>query len=288
MLRALEGLSLGGVPAIAMAYLAEEMHPRSLASAMGLYIGGTAFGGMMGRVGMGYFTDLFAWRIALGALGGIVLATALAFLVLLPPSRNFVRRTGFSLAHHRDAWLQHLRTPGLQLLFATAFLAFGVFVATFNYLTFRLAGPPYELSLSQISAVFVVYFAGVVASPAAGHLADRIGRPSVMLAGAVCDLVGLVLTLATPLPVVMTGITLMTLGFFIVHAIASGWVGKLAAGNKAHASSLYLLSYYIGSSTIGSAGGWFWHAGGWTMVAAFEGVLLLALLAVALRLRKIG
>lgn len=42
--RALEGLALGGVPAVAMAYLAEEVHPDGLGLAMGLYVGGTAIG----------------------------------------------------------------------------------------------------------------------------------------------------------------------------------------------------------------------------------------------------
>lgn len=49
--RALEGAALGGVPAVAMAYLAEEIQPKNLGLAMGLYVGGTAFGGMVGRVG---------------------------------------------------------------------------------------------------------------------------------------------------------------------------------------------------------------------------------------------
>jgi hypothetical protein len=61
------------------------------------------------------------------------------------------------------------------------------------------------------------------------------------------------------LPVVAIGILLVTIGFFGAHAVASGWVGRLAGDAKGHASSLYLLSYYMGSSFVGSAGGWFWQ-----------------------------
>ncbi|MBJ7552376.1 MFS transporter [Marinomonas ostreistagni] len=53
ILRALMGLLLGGVPAVAMAWLAEEIDPAHLGKSMGLYVGGTAFGAMMGRVGVG-------------------------------------------------------------------------------------------------------------------------------------------------------------------------------------------------------------------------------------------
>ena len=47
-MRALLGVALGGMPAIAMAYLGEEIEPTSLGLSMGLYISGSAFGGMAG------------------------------------------------------------------------------------------------------------------------------------------------------------------------------------------------------------------------------------------------
>src|SRR5690348_1261688 len=49
-MRALEGFALAGLPAVAMAWLSEEVHPQSLGLAMGLYISGNAVGGMGGRV----------------------------------------------------------------------------------------------------------------------------------------------------------------------------------------------------------------------------------------------
>ena len=58
--RALEGFLLGGVPAVAMTYLAEEIEPRGLGGAMGLYIAGNAFGGMAGRVVTGTIAEFFS------------------------------------------------------------------------------------------------------------------------------------------------------------------------------------------------------------------------------------
>ena len=52
-LRALTGLALSGLPAVAMAYLADEIAPSSLGFAMGLYISGSTIGGMVGRVTVG-------------------------------------------------------------------------------------------------------------------------------------------------------------------------------------------------------------------------------------------
>ena len=47
-LRIVQGIVFAGLPAIAMAYLGEEMEPTSLGVAMGLYISGNSVGGLAG------------------------------------------------------------------------------------------------------------------------------------------------------------------------------------------------------------------------------------------------
>jgi YNFM family putative membrane transporter len=267
--RGIEGLVLGGVPAVAMAYLAEESPPDRLGFAMGLYVSGTAFGGMTGRVAMGVMTQLSSWRVALGVISVVDLVAAVAFVLLLPPSRHFVRRTGLALSTHLDAWRGHLSQPGLAALFLVAFLAMGAFVTVYNYVGFRLAAPPYRLGQAQIGSIFLVYLIGMAASSWAGALADRFGRPPILMLGAEVALAGLALSLAQPLVLVILGVAGLTVGFFMAHSVASGWVGRLAMENRSHASSLYLLAYYLGASLLGSAGGWFWRWGGWAAVTGY-------------------
>ncbi|AVP58812.1 MFS transporter [Pulveribacter suum] len=290
--RALEGVLLGGVPAVAMAYLAEEIHPRGLGFSMGLYIGGTAFGGMAGRIGMSMLADAWGWRVALAGMGVLGLLAAVGFVLLLPRAQRAAQAGAaaerLTLAQHLAAWRAHLATPALARLFVSAFVLMGVFVSLFNYVGFRLALPPYGLSQTQIGLVFAAYLFGMVASPAAGALADRRGRAPVLVGGVLLMAVGVLLTLAAPLAAVMAGIALLTFGFFVAHAVASGWVGRLAGAAKGHASSLYLLAYYLGSSVLGSVGGWFWEHGRWPGMAGFALALLGAALALALRLRAAG
>ncbi|WP_417815049.1 MFS transporter [Thalassospira alkalitolerans] len=274
VVRALEGLILGGVPAVAMAYLAEEMHPRGLGTSMGIYISGTALGGMSGRVVIGLLTDMVGWHLALGAMGALGLAAAIGFAVLLPPSRNFVRRPGFQLRYHIRAWEQHLRHPGLPFVFLIGAFAMGCFVTIYNYAGFRLSEAPFNLSQGQISLIFVVYLCGMVTSSIAGAMSDRVGRGPVLLGGIVIAGAGVAITLLSSLWGMIGGIMVLTSGFFVAHSVASGWVGRMAKQSKGHASSLYLLAYYLGSSIMGSVGGWFWSHGGWNAVAGFAGTLL--------------
>ena len=292
--RALEGVLLGGVPAVAMAYLSDEIHPRGLGFSMGLYVGGTAFGGMAGRVGMSALADVWGWRVAMGTISVLGLLSAVGFVWLLPRAARaasvarVVRSQSAGLAHHVAVWRTHLRTPGLPGLFLSGFALMGVFVSLFNYVGFRLAEPPYGLSQTEVGLIFCVYLFGIAASPAAGALADRWGRGPVLVGGVVLMASGVVLTLAEPLVAVIAGIAVLTFGFFVAHAVASGWVGRLALASKGHASALYLLAYYLGSSVLGSTGGWFWEHGRWAALVAFSLLILAGALALALRLRRLA
>jgi len=160
----------------------------------------------------------------------------------------------------------------------------GSFVAVYNYAGFLITGPAFGLTQAEAGAIFLVYLFGMVAASLAGGAGDRFGGAPVLAAGVLIFAVGLALTVAHALVILITGIALVTIGFFVAHGIASGWVGRMANGAKGHAASLYLLAYYLGSSLLGSAGGWFWTRDGWVGVVGFVAALLIAALAVTARL----
>ncbi|WP_454690073.1 MFS transporter [Achromobacter aloeverae] len=282
--RALQGLVLGGVPAVAMAYLAEEVSSSDLGFAMGLYIGGSAFGGMMGRVITGLLADHGGWRLALVVVGAVGVLAGVLFVLALPASRHFKPQRGGGWAAARQGFATHLADANLLSLFALGFLLMGSFVTIYNYAGFRLLAPPYSLSQSVISAIFAVYVVGIFASALFGRLADRYGRGAMLCMGVGTMLAGLLLTLAANLAVMVAGVVVLTFGFFASHSVASGWVGQLARGYKAQAASLYLLAYYLGSSVLGSVGGKCWEWAGWAGVAGLIGAFLAVSVALSVRL----
>ncbi|KQO84936.1 MFS transporter [Methylobacterium sp. SD274] len=285
-LRALTGLAASGLPAVAMAYLSEEMDARAIGLSMGLLIGGNAMGGMVGRLIAGIVTDHVSWRVGLGTIGILALVAAILFWRGLPPSRRFLA--------NRMRWRQvpgtfgqHFRDPGLPWLFAEAFLLMGGFVSVYNYIGFRLLDPPYNLSQSAIGAIFVVYVAGTFSSAVTGEIASRLGRRRVLWLAILLGIVGILLTLSEHLPVIIAGIVVVTVSFFGAHSVASSWIGRRALRDRAQASSVYLSLYYLGSSVLGTAGGWFFDHAGWTGVVAFFGGLYGLALAIALRLSRL-
>jgi MFS transporter, YNFM family, putative membrane transport protein len=284
--RALVGLSLSGLAAVAMTYLSEEIHPQHIGLAMGLYIGGNAIGGMSGRLITGILVDFVSWHTAMLIIGGLALIAAAVFWRILPESRNFRPRS----LHPRsllDGFTLQFRDAGLPWLFLEAFLLMGAFVTLFNYIGYRLLAEPYHLSQSLVGLFSVVYLSGIYSSAKIGALADKLGRRKVLWSVIVLMLAGVALTMFTPLPVVIVGVLMFTFGFFGAHSVASSWIGRRALKAKGQASSLYLFSYYAGSSVAGTAGGMFWHYAGWNGIGLFIGVLLLIALAVALRLARL-
>ncbi|MGC9271187.1 MFS transporter [Acidiphilium sp.] len=273
VVRAAIGLVLSGLPAVAMGYLAEEMHPRSVGLAMGLYVGGSGFGGMTGRLLTGVLADAIGWRWAIVVIGAIGLVSGLVFAARLPPSRHFSRRS-LAIGSLLRGYRAHLADPVLRLLYAEAFLIMGAFVTVYNYITFRLLAPPFALSQTVVGFIFAVYLVGVVSSAWMGHLASRFGRARMLPLGIAIELLGAVITLSGSVAVIVVGIALVTFGFFASHSVASSWVGAQARGARAQAAALYLFLYYLGSSVAGSLGGLAWSFAGWSGVVAMIGGML--------------
>ncbi|CAM3027566.1 major facilitator superfamily transporter [Ectopseudomonas mendocina] len=283
ILRALLGLALSGLPALAMAYVGEEFDPEALPAAMGLYIGGTALGGLLGRLLAGLLSDIGGWSWALGGIAGLGLLAMGLFLWLLPPSRHFTAQP-LSLRGLLRNFALHLSNPRLRVLFALAFLLMGGFVALFNYVGFRLAGAPFNLSATVIGLLFTVYLLGIFSAGWAGRLVPRFGARQVLHGGIGLMLLGVALCATPWLSTAVVGLALFTLGFFAAHAVASGQVGAHAQGAKAQASALYLCAYYLGSSLVGYVGGYVWEHAGWLALLTVLAALFIAAAALVRRI----
>ena len=272
-LRALLGLTLGGLPSVGMTYLSEEMHPESIGLGMGLYIGGNAAGGLGGRLIAGELTGILGWRTGVAVVGAVGCIAACVFIWSLHPSRNFTRQP-LRLRSSLALFAGLFRDPGLPWLFAQGFVLLGSFITVYNYIGYRLLAPPYAMSQSAVGLIFGVYVVGMFSSSWVGHLAGRLGRRRVLWTMFPLMLAGLALTVFSPVPLIVAGVVVITFGFFGGHSVASSWVGRRAGNAKAQASSMYLFVYYLGSSVAGAAGGVFYERHGWTGVCAFVAGML--------------
>ncbi|MER5537795.1 MFS transporter [Streptomyces mirabilis] len=266
-LRAVQGAALAGLPASATAYLAEEVRPKALITAIGLFVAGNSVGGMSGRVITGWVAQEWGWRVAVATIGIIAVACAVAFRMLLPAPKHFTPgslRPRVLARTVRD----HLANPLLRRLYAIGALFMMVFGGVYTVIGYRLTEAPFSLPQGIIGSIFLVYLVGTVSASTAGRLVARLGRRgSLYLAGGTTT-AGLLLSLVDSLPLVLLGLVLITAGFFAGHAVASSSVSHTAKQGRAQASALYQSAYYIGSSAGSTLGAVAFHAGGWAGTVA--------------------
>ncbi|UZJ29879.1 MFS transporter [Streptomyces endophytica] len=271
-LRAVQGVALAGLPASAMAFLAEEVRAKALVAAIGLFVAGNSIGGMSGRIVTGWVAQAWGWRAALGAVGLMAVVCAVTFRLLVPKARHFVPRSVGPRALARTLG-GHLADPLLRRLYGIGALFMTVFGAVYTVIGYRLVADPFNLPQGIVGSVFVIYLVGTVSSAAAGQLVARVGRRGALYLAVGTTSAGLLLTLADSIAAVLAGLVLITAGFFAGHAVASSSVSRTAKTARAQASALYQCAYYVGSSLGGALGAAAFHAVGW------QGTVLLGLAA---------
>lgn len=275
--RFVQGLLLPPVFAVTIAYIAEEFSPREATAVTGLYVSASSLGGFLGRFLTGILADHLGWRNAFLVLAALTLACAIAVASLLPPERGFTRAAGM-LSSARQT-LQHLRNPRLVVIYAVGFGVLFTFVATFTYVNFHLAAPPYDLSPTGLGALFAVYLMGSFVSPLTGRAVARFGRRRLVLGAVALWAAGLALTLLPPLGAIVAGLALGVGCGFICQAVATGFVALSAPAGRSSAVGIYASCYYLGGSVGGVLPAFAWNAAGWPgcVVLLLAVLLLLAL-----------
>ncbi|MFB8007567.1 MFS transporter [Nocardia sp. NPDC056000] len=271
--RAIQGVALAGVPAVAMGYLAEEIGAAGLGAAMGVYVAGTSLGGLTGRLIPAFTLEVGSWRWGAATIAIAAAVCAGIFVRMLPQSRRFTPQP-LQIRTVAAGFAAHLRDRTLLPLYGLAFVMMGGFVSLYNFLGYRLTREPFGLSAATVGLVFVLYLAGTATAAASGRMTARLGRSRVMGLGLLGMIIGLLLTLPDLLPVILFGVLLCTAGFFAIHAAASSWVGAAANGNRAAASALYMCAYYLGSSIAGGLGGLVFGRFGWPGLAGYVAALV--------------
>lgn len=277
LFRVLQGLLIPGVTAVAVAYIGEQFVATDLGAVVGGFIAATVAGGLTGRVLSGLIADFFSWRVPFALFAAVTLLGGLAMALALPAdhARQPVRWT----SAYRSMF-GHLRDRQLLGAFIIGGALFFGFIGIFTYLPYYLTQAPFLLSTGVVSSIYVVYLAGIVASPTAGRLSVQIARRTLMGAGLVIAIMGMLGTLVPALPAIIVSLVVLCLGMFTAQAIAPAYVNATATQAKGGANALYLAFYYVGATFGSVLPGYAWQTWGWHgVVALCVAMLLVALLA---------
>jgi YNFM family putative membrane transporter len=269
--RWLQGLFIPSMTTCLAAYLAVNVPPERLNVAMGSYVSATVAGGLGGRLLGGFIHPPLHWRYAFLSASLALLATAMAAFFCLPegklPGRDAPEKVNF---------LNLLGNINILRILIVPFGAFFVFSASFNYLPFYLAGPPFRASTQIITMFYLTYLTGVIIGPLAGKLSNRIGNGGAMVGGVVVFGLALMVTLIKSMIIIVFGLVGICAGFFTIHAAAAGALNQKVKTGRGKANSLYVLFYYLGGSLGISLSGYAYSMMGWVGVVGL-GVTMLFL-----------
>ena len=261
VLRFVQGLCLPPIFAVTVAYIGDEWPPSAIAGVTGIYVMGSSIGGFCGRIIPGMLADLAGWRSAFAVLAAMTLLAAIAVAFLLPRETKFVRSQG--LAASAAQMLRHFRNPQLIATFAVGFGTLFNFIATFTYVSFHLAAPPYNFSSTLLGALFFTYLGGTLVAPWTGRLIARFGRRDFMLGVLAVWIAGALLLLAPQTAVIFAGLLVCATCGMLCQTVSTGYVTLIAKEGRSSAVGLYVTCFYIGGSAGAFLPGLTWDSAGW-------------------------
>ena len=166
-------------------------------------------------MGGGWIASHSSWRTPFVVFGVVTLAAALGMALFLPPS---VRKGRISVGLAYREMLGHLRDRRLVRGFLIGGSVFFGFIGIFTYLPYYLTAAPFGLSTGSVSAIYLVYGAGVLTSIVVGNLSGRFGRRALMATGFLIAAGAAALSLVPILPVVILSLVVLCVGMFFVKA----------------------------------------------------------------------
>jgi YNFM family putative membrane transporter len=275
VLRAVQGLLVPSVSAVAVAYLGDLRGARGIGTLVGMYIGASVAGGLLGRVASGLIADATSWRVSFAVFAVLTLAAAVGLRALPEPSVSM--RTGNLARAFAGAYREmgaHVFDSRLLGAFVVGASLFFGFIGIFTYLPYRLSEAPFALSTGAISWFYVSYVAGIFTAPLAGRLSARASRRLLMAGGLAVALAGVGLLAVPSLPVIFAGTIVLCVGMFTAQAIAPAYVNLVARRGKGSANALYQVFYYIGAVLGSTLPGIALERYGWDGVLATCGASL--------------
>jgi MFS transporter, YNFM family, putative membrane transport protein len=272
--RFVHGLLLPPIFAVTVAYIGDEWPPGEANGVFGLYTAASAVGGFFGRFIPGMMMDQFGWRggfLALAALTAVCLA---GVAILLPRETKFVRAAGMAASGRQ--MLAHLRNPRLIATYAVGFGVLFNFIATFTYISFHLAAPPFNRSPAFLGMIFVVYLVGSAAALWLGRAIAWLGRRTFVLCVLGLWACGLLLTLIPSVTAIVAGLVICSTCGILTQASSTSFVAITAKTGTSAAVGLYVTSFYVGGTFAGYFPGLAYEAGGWTAAMALVLVMIAA------------
>jgi MFS transporter, YNFM family, putative membrane transport protein len=280
LLRVAQGFCMATAFTLTMAYLAEQSSAEDTASALAAYITGNVASNLVGRVLAATVTDYLGLHANFYVFA-ILNLTGAALVYFSLRQTTPMQATTKTMGSPITVWREHLRNGALRSTFVIGFFILFAFIGTFTFVNFVLARPRISLSPMSLGLVYFVFVPAMLTTPFAGYFVRRLGPRIPFWGASLVALAGLPLLLFENLGAVLSGLVLVGAGTFFAQAVATGFVGRAAATDRAAASGIYLSCYYLGGVAGSALLGQVFDYSGWTACVIVIAITLMLCIALA-------
>ena len=218
----------------------------SLQFNVSIYIASTIAGGLIGRMGGAYLTELFSWQICFILLGVSLTLGGIFSLSWIANQASKLTQFTFSQI------LPLLGNKTSLVVLGSVFVMFFSFQAVLNTLPFYAKEMFPHISQNELGRLYLGYSIGIVVSLLANPIIKLCGgREKTIFLSLNLFALGLCVFLLHSLMWIYVGMFVMCFGSFIAHSVLNALNNSLTPKYKAASSGLYLSFYYTGG-TLGS------------------------------------
>jgi len=277
--RLASGLATGWIVPLALAFIGDAIPYGRRQGVIGRFLSGQILGQLFGQAAGGVLGDLFGWRNVFFLLSGLLAIAAVALFAEL--WRNPITRASAAPAqpprHFIADYAAVLRSPWARIVIVMAFLESGLMFGAFTYVGADLH---HRFGVNfAVVGLFVGTFAigGLIYSLSVHQLVNRLGPAGLAAWGGVLIALAYVILALEPFYwVAPLTITIVGLGFYMLHNTLQTNATQMTPEARGTAVSVFSAALYLGQTAGVAAGGAVFDR--YTAVPVFltAGVLLLA------------
>ncbi|MDX4025348.1 MFS transporter [Aliarcobacter skirrowii] len=245
---------------------------------MSIYVAGTVFGGLVGRIFSGFIATTFSYEYVFYSL-----SVAIFISILLIKKLNFNGEANIIKPKISDV-LNILKDRRFVIVYFVMFCIFFVFSGVLNVLPFRAKELSSEFSEFQIALLYLGYGMGILVSLNSKKMVNFFkGEINTILYATIFFIFTISSLFIEDILYLFLLLFLVCIGMFTAHTVSTQLANSMQKSQKSLTSGMYLTFYYLGGATGSLVPSMIYKAFNWNiMLIVFVILLLVVALVVAL------
>ncbi|MDX4028209.1 MFS transporter [Aliarcobacter skirrowii] len=245
---------------------------------MSIYVAGTVFGGLVGRVFSGFIATTFSYEYVFYSL-----SFAIFISILLIKKLNFNGEANIIKPKISDV-VNILKDRRFVIVYFVMFCIFFVFSGVLNVLPFRAKELSSDFSEFQIALLYLGYGMGILVSLNSKKIVNFFkGEINTILYATIFFIFTISSLFIENILYLFLLLFLVCIGMFTAHTVSTQLANSIQKSQKSLTSGMYLTFYYLGGATGSLVPSMIYKAFNWNiMLIVFVILLLVVALVVAL------